>query len=195
MAMCHQEDHVATIDIQEGGLSAYLLKPISYLRLIFYSELSYRLLNGFLGFLLLSGLLLFFPTLFSFTKRFDLFLLSCIVLVCAFFLTFIFKMVVGLLAFWMTEVRGAFEAVEVMIVIFSGTLMPLAFMPQWLDAIAHVLPFSYMVYFPVIAFEGKLSLSQFGQVIGMQFFWIGVLSFLYRIMWSKGLKKYTAVGQ
>ena len=194
-AMCHQEEHVATIDIQEGGLTAYLLKPFSYIRLIFFNEISYRLIQGSVGLILLGLLILLFPQLFTFTKEIDIFLLSCLMLILSFSLTFVFKMVVGLLGFWMTETRGAFEAVNVLIVIFSGTLMPLAFLPEWLEKIAYLLPFAYMLYFPVIAFEGKLSIDQFGPVLISQLIWIVIMYLLYRILWKYGIKKYTAVGQ
>jgi ABC-2 type transport system permease protein len=193
--MCHQEEHVASIDIQEGGLTAYLLKPFSYLRLIFFNEVSYRLLQGIVSLFFLGCLLFFFPNLFSFSKSLDVLLLSCLIVLGAFFLTFIFKMAVGLAAFWMIETRGLFESVNVLIVLFSGVLMPLAFLPDWLERIASMLPFVYMIYFPVIAFEGKLTLIELLQILGVQCVWIGVFFFVYKALWRAGLKKYTAVGQ
>jgi ABC-2 type transport system permease protein len=194
-AMCHQEDHVATVDIQEGGLTAYLLKPFSYLKLIFFNEVSYRMVQGTIGLILLGVLMLAFPQLFAFTKSPAVLLLSILILFGAFALTFFFKMCVGLLGFWMTETRGAFEAVNVLITIFAGILVPLAFLPVWLEQIAYYLPFSYMLYFPIIAFEGKLSIIDLWHVFALQLFWIAVCYFLYRMLWRAGLKKYTAVGQ
>src|SRR5437667_429682 len=43
LLMSHHEDHVAILDIKEGGLTAYLLKPFSYFWLIFFNETPYRL--------------------------------------------------------------------------------------------------------------------------------------------------------
>lgn len=194
-AMCHQEEHIATIDIQEGGLTAYLLKPFSYIRLIFFNEISYRLLQGTLGLIFLGCLVFVSPKLFAFTQSINIFLLSCLIVIFAFMLAFVFKMVVGLLGFWMTETRGAFEAVNVLIVIFSGTLMPLSFLPHWLESIAYTMPFAYMIYFPVVALEGKLNIGQFWQVLMMQFIWMSVMYLLYRVLWKYGIRKYTAVGQ
>jgi ABC-2 type transport system permease protein len=73
--------------------------------------------------------------------------------------------------------------------------MPLAFLPDWLERIASMLPFAYMIYFPVIAFEGKLTLIELLQILGVQCVWIGVFFFVYKALWRAGLKKYTAVGQ
>lgn len=193
--MCHQEEHVGNIDIQEGGLTAYLLKPFSYTRLIFFHEVSYRVLEGGIGLLLLLCLIVFFPNLFAFTNDPTIFLLSFIILIAAFALTFIFKMCIGLLAFWMTETRGAFEAVNMTIVIFSGIMMPLSFLPSWIEQLAYILPFSHMIYFPVIAFEGKLQPSELIRILTIQGVWITIFFSLYKILWHAGIKKYTAVGQ
>lgn len=193
--MCHQEKHIGTIDIQEGGLTAYLLKPFSYTRLIFFNEVSYRLLQGSMGIVLLIVLSSLFPHIFAFTNMTSIFLLSLVVLLAAFCLTFMFKMCVGLLAFWMTEIRGLFESVNVLIVIFSGVMMPVAFLPGWLETTAETLPFAYMIYFPVIAFEGKLTSAELTHILLMQCVWIIIFFVLYKILWKAGIKKYTAVGQ
>lgn len=193
--MCHQEEHVAIVDIQEGGLTAYLVKPISYIYLVFFNELSYRLLQGGMGIVLLFCFLIFFPHFFAFTTSFVLLFYSCLVAIAAFFLTFIFKMNIGLLAFFMTETRGAFEAINVLLTIFSGIVMPLAFLPSSLASFVYALPFASMVYFPIIAFEGKLTTNELLHVLMIQTLWIIIFYGLYKILWQKGIKKYTAVGQ
>lgn len=195
IVMCHQEEHIATTDIQEGGLTAYLLKPFSYFWLTFFNEVSYRIIEGIVALVILAGFILFFPRLFSFTNDPATFALSILIVIVAFLLTFVFKMGVGMLAFWMTESKGAFEAVNMTITLFSGILMPLAFLPNWLEPITSFLPFSYMIYFPVIAFEGKLSIPELWHVLGMQLVWLVVFYFLYQKLWKEGLKQYTAVGQ
>lgn len=193
--MSHHEDTVARIDIQEGGLTAYLLKPFSYIKLKFFHELSYRLLQGFSAVVLLILFIIFFPSLFVFTNSSVIFSLSIILTIGAFFLGFLFKTIVGLMAFWFTDARGAFETGEVLLFIFAGYLMPIAFFPHWLEQVSTYLPFAYMLYFPIIAFEGKLTEIQLLQVLVTQSVWIGVLFLLYKKMWAAGVKKYTAVGQ
>lgn len=193
--MTHSEQHVATIDIQEGGLGAYLLKPYSYMRLIFDNEVSYRLFQGTLACVMLGCLVFLFPSFFTFAKDVNIILISLLMVVFAFFLTFVFKMAVALFAFWLTETRGIFESVDVLIVIFSGVLMPIAFMPQWLQSVASFLPFSYMIYYPVIALEGKLSMAECLNVLLMQLIWIGLFYLLYKLLWKYGLRRFSAVGQ
>ncbi len=193
--MTHHEEKMARIDIQEGGLTAYLLKPFSYLLLILFNELPYRLLQGIIGFLLFVGITFLFPQSFVFNQSPLILLFSIMIALCALCLTFTFKSTVGLIAFWMTEVRGALELMEAVLTIFSGILMPIAFFPQWLEQLAYFLPFPYMIYFPVLAFEGKLASFELLRILGVQCVWIMLFYLLYLKLWQAGVKKYTAVGQ
>lgn len=191
----HHEERIAEIDIQAGGLTAYLIKPFSYLQLRFFGEMPYRIFQGTIGIVLLVIFIFLFPGFFTITKVPQIFLLSFCIAIEALLIGFLMKSVIGILAFWMTDMRGAFEAMEVLFAIFSGVLMPLAFLPHWLEKVAYMLPFAYIIYFPVVAFEGKLTLDEIFHVIGAQFFWIILFYILYQTLWREGVKKYTGVGQ
>lgn len=193
--MSHHEERVALIDIKEGGLTAYLLKPFSYFWIRFFGEFSYRFVQGLFGFLLLFIIVKLLPSYFIFANSVVVILLSMIILFLALFLTFTFKTIVGILAFWMTDARGSFEVVEVLLTLFAGYLMPLAFFPPLIQKFVFFTPFPYMIYLPVIAIEGKLSVLQLIQMAGGQIIWIGIFYFLYHKLWLAGVKKYTAVGQ
>ncbi|MBI5122749.1 ABC-2 family transporter protein [Candidatus Roizmanbacteria bacterium] len=193
--MSHHEERIALIDIKEGGLTSYILKPFSYFWIRFFSEVSYRLVQGFFGFLLIFVIARLLPSYFVFANSVGAILLSILILILALFLVFIFKTMIGILAFWMTEARGTFEVVEVLLTLFAGYLMPLAFLPQWIQSFIYFTPFPYMIYLPVIAIEGKLSILQLFQVVGVQLVWITIFYLLYDKMWTAGIKKYTAVGQ
>ena len=191
MLISHNEERVAVTDIQEGQLTAYLVKPFSYFWLVFFQELPYRLFQGGIGILFL---VLCFQLL-RITSSVELFMLSVVSIILSFFLGFIFKMIIGLCAFWMTDSRGLFEVVDVTLVIFTGLLMPLAFYPQWLESVSYFLPFAYMLYFPIVMVQGQLDYVEVFKALSMQLFWIGLLVLVYRLMWRSGIRKYTAVGQ
>ncbi len=193
--MPHHEDSIADDDIKEGRLTAYLLKPFPYYWQKLFTECSYRILQGTLGVIVLFIVVRLFPNLFVFTNSLQIFLLSSIVAIVAFFLAFTFKSLIGFMAFWMTDAHGLFEANEVVLWVTSGLLMPIAFFPHWLASLAFSLPFAYMIYFPILAFEGKLSLAALLQILGIQLVWLSVLVLLYQILWRLGIKKYTGVGQ
>lgn len=193
--MTHIEEEIGRKDIHEGQLTMFLLKPFSYIGMKFFYALPNRLIQGIFGVLFFLILFLLFPNMFSLTESPLLLLLGVFVVVGGFFIAFLFKMIVGLFAFWMTEARGLFDVINAFLMIFAGYLMPLSLFPSWLANVTYLLPFSYMLYFPVLAFEGKLKIEELLHVLGMQALWIGLLFFLYKIVWNAGIKKYSAVGQ
>lgn len=57
----------------------------------------------------------------------------------------------------------------------SGSLIPLAFFPKVVSAILPLLPFSSLIYTPVMIIVGKYDASQMLQALLLQFFWLLVM--------------------
>lgn len=57
----------------------------------------------------------------------------------------------------------------------SGSLIPLAFFPKVVSAILPLLPFSSLIYTPVMIIVGKYDASQMLQALFLQFFWLLVM--------------------
>ena len=57
----------------------------------------------------------------------------------------------------------------------SGSLIPLAFFPKVVPAILPLLPFSSLIYTPVMIIVGKYDASQMLQALFLQFFWLLVM--------------------
>ena len=93
-----------------------------------------------------------------------------------FLVLFGIEFLVGVLAFWLIEVRGLYAAVMWGVAgLFSGYFLPLEFFPRWLAAIAHALPFPAMVYTPAAIYAGSVAgaaavaavLGQLGWVVAL----------------------------
>lgn len=194
MIMAHVEEDVAIEDIREGQLTSYLLKPFPYFLYKLYQETPFRLLRGsfsvitFFIFTVLVGVSV------TFAQDPLIIALSIITCVLAYTMSFVFKMNIGLIAFWFTDVWGLFEIVEVFVLIGGGFLMPLNFLPEAIGNIAQLLPFAYMIFFPVVALLGKLTTSHLVSIIGIQLVWIAIFSFTYSLLWRSGVKKFTGMG-
>lgn len=191
----HTEENIAYNDIQKGELSNYLLKPIPYYWIKFAGEIPYRLLQGFFGVVVLAGFIFFFKkaplphlSLFSF-------LLNLAIITLAYFLCYTYKVILGLLAFWITEINGAMNISEVVLLLSGGFIVPLTLLPQAVKTVFDFFPFPYIVYYPVAAVSGKLSMQEVALVIGMQSAWLGILTALYYLVWHAGIKEFTAVGR
>lgn len=193
--MAHHDEDVARLDIQEGELVRYLLRPFSYFWLLYFSEIPWRIIQGGFGLIIFLGVSIFFPNLIALSHSITVLLLSFLIFFLASFLAFLFKTILGMTAFWVTDFRGVQSVAEIMILILGGFVIPLEFLPPVLKELSFFLPFSYMAYFPIMAVQGKLELWQISQILGIQLFWIGVLGVLYKLMWKSGIKTFTGVGQ
>ncbi len=191
----HIEEDVALRDIKEGGLVKYLIRPFSYFWFNFFGELPYRIIQGFFAVVILVVATRVFGVTISPYHDVFQFAFVPVIFILGYLLSFVFKMIVGFIAFWVIDYSGIQQTVTVIFLAFGGFIMPIHFFPTLLRHIAEWLPFSYMIYFPVLALQGKLMPVQALGVVAMQGVWLIGLIFLYRLMWNKGIKKFTGVGQ
>jgi ABC-2 type transport system permease protein len=191
----HVEEKVSNEDIKDGELTHYLMRPFSYYWFNYFEEVPYRLLQGFYGIVIVGILLYFFPYLLTIKQNpFSLLLAICI-FILGYALSFTFKMIVGLVTFWVTDIGGFIQFEDMLFFIFAGYMMPLYLLPTQMQHIAQFLPFAYMIYYPVQAVQGALSVDQLFWTMFLQVCWLLGLVYIYSVLWHNGLKKFTATGQ
>ena len=100
---------------------------------------------------------------------------------------------VGLVTFWTTRVGPIFELYIAVELLLSGRLVPMALMPDWVQAIANVLPFQWTFGFPIEALVGNLSTEQLLRGLAMQLLWIVIGSVIVRVVWRFAIRRYSAV--
>lgn len=188
-------EDVAEFDIKQGDLIRYLTRPFPYYWIKFIEEIPYRLLQGSYGILLIILFSIFYKNYIVITDNPINLLLSIFTMILALFLSFTIKMNLGLSAFWFTDSRGFFELVTIVLIIFSGGIMPLYLFPQGLQTVSSILPFAYTAYFPILSLQGKFTYLQSLQIIAIQCLWLAAFLMLNRFMWKKGIKQFTAFGQ
>jgi ABC-2 type transport system permease protein len=69
-----------------------------------------------------------------------------------------------------------------------------ALLPDTLQTIARVLPFYYMVGFPVEVLTGQINSVEAATGFVIQAAWLIVAVVIYRVVWRSGLKRYSAIG-
>lgn len=190
----HIEEEVAFEDIQYGRLSQYLLRPFSYFQFKFFQELPWRLIQGGFGLVTLLGISFFVKKIEVITDIYAIALVAGIV-VSAYLLCYIYKMIIGIMAFWTIDYTGLQNIQIILYILLSGLLIPLHLLPLGIRSFALVQPIAYTLYHPVRAVQGAYTSGQLWQVLGIQWMWIILLYGLYRLLWHKGLKVFTAVGQ
>jgi viologen exporter family transport system permease protein len=101
---------------------------------------------------------------------------------------------VGMVSFWTTRATGLFDMFLAVELLLSGRLIPMRFLPDWATGIADVLPFKWVLGFPIDTLVGELSAGQLLRGLGMQFGWLAVCAGLVALTWRFAIRRYTAVG-
>ncbi len=66
------------------------------------------------------------------------------------------NLLAGTLSFWLEDITGLMSLKRNLIMLLSGLMVPLHFLPTWLADATSVLPFALISYFPTMAYVGKL---------------------------------------
>ncbi len=76
----------------------------------------------------------------------------------------------------------------------GGGIFPLDFFGDTVYKILHVLPFEYVLFFPVNVINGYLNIYEIVSGLWMQLFWMVLLAVVSKVSWKWGTKRYIAAG-
>jgi ABC-2 type transport system permease protein len=181
-------------DINHGTLSMFLVKPISYIRYVFFNEI------GRIALIVFMSVAMQFLVIFFFFDRIvvntDPAYLTLIVIMVflAFVIEWLIGFLIGTIAFWTDEVDGIQATLDRIKKFFAGAYFPLSLLPVTLATISIYLPFAYSFFIPAQLYLKKISFYDGLFGLGVQIFWIVILSVTLNVVWKKGLKKYEASG-
>jgi ABC-2 type transport system permease protein len=178
--------------IRQGQFSPKLLRPIHPIHADIADNIAYKLLT--LVVMVPAAVVL--AVLFRPTLNSPPWALAAFVL--ALFLAFVVRFVTGwtlaLAAFWTTRVNAVNQLYFIALIFFSGQMAPLSLMPEPVQVVASVLPFRWMVSFPVELAMGRLSPEEALVGFGAQLAWSAASLALMALLWRTALRRYTAVG-
>jgi ABC-2 type transport system permease protein len=100
----------------------------------------------------------------------------------------------ALLAFWATRADAFLALQDALVFLLAGQVAPTVLLPEMLREVANVLPFRYMLGFPVEILTGQLSRSEIGRGLGLQATWLGLAVLLFAVLWWRGVRHYSAIG-
>jgi ABC-2 type transport system permease protein len=97
-------------------------------------------------------------------------------------------------AYFRETANGELSAVVFINVLLGGMSVPLDFYPDWLRAIADVLPFRATLYTPAALLTGKLSGPALAFALSHQLVWLGLLAWLSLTIETRGLRRLATQG-
>lgn len=87
--------------------------------------------------------------------------------------------------FWLTDFWYVAWYKRALFTLFGGTFLPLWFYPDWLRAVAEMLPFRFSMFVPMEIYLGRLYGADIFVTFGVAIFWIAVLFAIERIFWRR----------
>ena len=181
-----------TMEIRQGTLALRLLRPLHPLVAYSAENLAALPLRGVIA-LPVVGILLWSARSHLGHDPF-LWAIFPLAMLGAWLLTFLVMALIGTLALFLESATSLFEAWLGISAVLSGYLIPLDLFPHAVQRVALVLPFRFLLSFPVELILGKASRGDALLLLAAQ--WGYVLLFLLALsaVWRAGLRRYAAYG-
>jgi ABC-2 type transport system permease protein len=179
--------------IHQGEIAGDLLKPISLFTFWLAQDLGRAIVGFFLRGLTIMIIYAFvfditYPT--SVTQWLALF----VTLLLSWLISFAYRFLVNLSAFWSPDARGIGRFAFIIVMFFSGFLMPLRFFPDWVQTLAYLTPFPHMLNTVVEVYLGALTGTELINALLAQIAWAVALVVVCQIVLRLGTKRLVILG-
>ena len=182
--------------VRDGSVVMTLLKPLDYRLTLIYQAMGeslYRFLAP-VGFVWI-GVEIYKATVLGMgvtpVWQFVCYLTSMLM---SFLNSVLFEFCYGMIAFVTTYMFGMNMAKNALVGFLSGQLIPISFFPEIFQKVFEFMPFSSMVYAPVMVYLGKYEGIALGAVLGKQLFWVIFLYALGSYLWARITKRLIVLG-
>ncbi|HEX3075908.1 MAG TPA: ABC-2 family transporter protein [Lachnospiraceae bacterium] len=114
--------------------------------------------------------------------------------VLGFFVLWCVNFLVQTTSFWLINIWSITTIKNVFVKVLSGSMLPLWFMPDWLQEVVKFTPFSSIYFTPVQIYLGQLRGMDILTSYMKQCLWILVLYCIGHILWNRGIRKLVVQG-
>ena len=179
--------------ISKGTIVFDLLRPVEFTKARLFENLGQTVIVVVFNIVFLIGSIVFIPNVSLPASLLDagLFLIS---LMAGYLIMFCVCLLSGFLTFWLMNSWGLRNTRMAIIAFFSGSLVPITVLPDWLQAVCRVLPFQQIVYTPTMIYMGQYSLSQATGQIMIQIGWAVLLWIAVRVLCNAAIKRVSVNG-
>ena len=179
--------------VYSGQIGAELLKPMGYFRLWMAQDLGRATVNLLLrGLLIMAAYALVFDI--STPERPAQWLALAVTIVLAWLVSFAWRFLVNLIAFWTPNAVGACRFFFAISWVMSGFLMPLRFYPDWFARLCYLTPFPWTVNAITDVYLGLLDGPALLYSLALQAAWIVVLILAGQLILMAGVRRLVVQG-
>lgn len=179
--------------VYSGAIGADLLKPFNYF--LFWMARDFgRAISNFA--LRSVVLMLAYAVMFRITYPTSIlqWLAVFVSLLLCWAVSFAWRFLVNLSAFWTPDARGVGRFVFSIALFLCGFLMPLRFFPDWFVTLCNLTPFPSMVNTPIEVYLGVLSGQALAQALLIQVMWFVILTSACWLVMRAGVRRLVIQG-
>jgi ABC-2 type transport system permease protein len=183
------------VKVRDGEIKKFLVQPVDLISFLFWSRVAHKI--AYYTIAILPFALVFFLCRNFFVQGIpDAWTMAAFVLslLLSFVMGFYLEACIGLVGFWMLEVSSLLFVYMLFQFFLSGHMFPLDILPEpWFTLVSY-LPIKYLAYFPAAVFLGKVHGAQLGIDLLMLSAWTLGFMALSRVLYHRGLKRYSGFG-
>lgn len=188
--------HVISHEVKDGSIAMSLIKPLNFHGRVFAHSLGDSVYNMLLigTPALIAVVIIAFVHNITYVFSIQNIVLFILSMTFSVILMFFYNFCFACISFVVTNIWGISQINNALRALLSGTLIPLVFFPLWTQKIFDFLPFSSMVYAPVMLFLGKFSDFEIVRTLVIQLVWTILLYALSKYIWHKAIKYLSVLG-
>lgn len=189
------QTHKVAAEISLGNLSNFLLKPMNIFSFNIARDLADKTVNTVFSIVEIALLLIFLKPPIVIQTNIIWLIIFIGAVICAAALFFVINLILSFIGFWSYDTWAPRFIFYILITFLAGMYFPLDIFPSTVFNILKLLPFAYIVFFPIKIYLGEFTALETIYGFVLIIFW---LTFLYLFMiyiWRKGLRIYTAWGR
>lgn len=181
-------------DINQGKLSTYLLRPISYPFHIILTSSLWHILQMLIGLFIYILIAIFLLPDLHFNISWQLMLTVLPLILLGHILCNLLSVTLGYIAFWLQQASAFFFYKDILILLASGLFFPKDLLPGWFQGIINFLPFYSFIGYPAEILTHKIQEIHILPYVSHLLIWIVICFILQLLVWNRGVKTYEAVG-
>jgi len=196
ITLFNYDDELGSL-IVNGNISYELCRPCGIYEIWFAKFFAQRFAAGLLRcfpILLISMFLLPSEYSLKMPKSGVHFILFSITMMMGLLLVVALAMLVYISVFVTMSQNGSNIIAGVIGEFFSGLIIPIPFMPDWLKSIAYILPYRLTTDLPIRTYSGNIEINEALIGLGSQIIWFIVLVIIGKLAMNKVLKNVVAQG-
>jgi ABC-2 type transport system permease protein len=180
--------------VRDGEVKKFLIQPIDMVGFLLLSRIAHKL--AYYSVATGPFALVYFLCRGFFPGWPDALTMAAFVasLIMGFLLGFFLEAAMGLISFWFLEVSSLLFVYMLFSFFLSGHMFPLDMLPSPWNYVVELLPLQYLAYFPSAVFLGKITGLRLLRHLCVEALWIVTFIVLCRVMWHRGVRRYSGFG-